>query len=63
MILKALHIQKSPPVIKVSCIVLAEEVGFEEVESAAIEELLPHAEALSTQDLQLLVAEAQMEDV
>lgn len=50
------------PQIKASCIALSKEIGFEEVESEDIEELLQsHAEALSTQEPQQLDAEAQME--
>lgn len=52
------------PQIKASCDALAEEVGFEEVEREDTEELLhSQAEVLSTQELQHLAAEAQMEGV
>ncbi|XP_042233394.1 tigger transposable element-derived protein 1-like [Homarus americanus] len=51
------------PKIKENCVSLAKQVGFAEVESAGVEELIKsHCEDLSTADLQQLVAAGETED-
>lgn len=59
---KGFEPSKELPQVEVSCVVLPNEVRFKEVESEDIEELpQSHTEDLSTEELQQLVAEAQME--
>ncbi|GCC33616.1 hypothetical protein chiPu_0012086 [Chiloscyllium punctatum] len=59
---KGIELSEELPRIKEHCIALAKQVGFEEVESEDVEEVLEsHCVDLSTADLQQLEAEGKME--